>query len=390
MDVVTSKEIESHHYQNVFEAVRNLPGVTVNTNGNVQSSVSSNIYINGSSNVVVMVDGMRVNTYGNTLANQDIGTFGDMDSIDRIEILKGSSSTLYGADAQGGLINIITRKPEDGTMKTAIGTSFASYDGEKYNISNSGAENGFFWNIGAQKQIQGDFKDGWGRNIVNHLNAYAYNVKFGKDLGNNSDIVFQYRKYKANFISPDTGSLSDVRDKGKKDNDFISLQYRAKINDKIENKFSIFRNQTRQELNYNHQGKPSYTGYSNLHMKTTGISDQLTYVENDQTITTGIDWYRDEIPHYTGYTWWGTDQYPVGEGIEGKKVTTAAFYLQDKWDITDAWNVTGGLRYTHNSEFGSKISPSMVLGYKVSDTTNYYLSYKTFFVTPNEIGRAHV
>lgn len=109
-------------------------------------------------------------------------------------------------------------------------------------------------------------------------------------------------------------------------------------------------------------------------MKTTGISDQLTYKGNNQTIIGGFDWYKDEIPHYK-YSYGGGS--PAKESPEeGASVTTTAFYVQDKWDITDKWNVTPGIRITHNNQYGNNTSPSLSIGYKASENTNYYMNYK--------------
>ena len=68
---------------------------------------------------------------------------------------------------------------------------------------------------------------------------------------------------------------------------------------------------------------------------------------------------------------------------EGASVTTTAFYVQDKWDITDKWNVTPGIRITHNSQYGNNTSPSLSIGYKASESTNYYVNYKKFFRAPS-------
>lgn len=109
--VVTAKEIEQKHFDDVAQAVKNVPGVFINSHGaSGQSYNSDQIYINGSPNVVVLVDGMRRNINGNSLMNASIAELVAMDSVDHIEVLKGSASTLYGSDAQGGVINIITKK----------------------------------------------------------------------------------------------------------------------------------------------------------------------------------------------------------------------------------------------------------------------------------------
>lgn len=370
VSVVTAKEIEEKHYDDVSEAVKHVPGVTISSQGaSSQVGMSSQIYINGSKNVVVLVDGMRRNTNGNALATADIGDMVNMDSIDHIEVLKGSASTLYGSDAQGGVINIITKKAKNDGVRTTLRTSFGNESREKYSLHNEGREENVFWNVDAGKELQGKYKDGWGRRVINHLNAEHYNVKLGYDLGNDSDVVFNYEKYTSDYIRPNSGTNDTTRARGKKDNDSVSLQYKAKLNDRLTSQFSIYRNNTHINDNYT---ASALWDICDMKMRTTGISDQLTYTMDRQTITGGFDWYKDEIPYYKG-----------NPDVEGTSITNTAFYLQDKVDLTDRWNVTPGIRVDHHSEFGTHTSPSLSVGYKKNEKTNYYINYKSFFVAPS-------
>lgn len=367
VSVVTAEEIEEKHYDDVSEAIRHVPGVNIANHGaSSQVGMSNQIYINGSKNVVVLVDGMRRNTNGNSLSTADIGDMVNMDSIDHIEVLKGSASTLYGSDAQGGVINIITKRAKNDGVRTTLRTSFGNESREKYSLHNEGREENVFWNVDAGKELQGKYKDGWGRRVINHLNAEHYNVKLGYDLGNDSDVVFNYEKYTSDYIRPNYGTNDTARARGKKDNDSVSLQYKAKLNDRLTNQFSIYRNNTHINDNYT-------TSYlCDMKMRTTGISDQLTYTMDRQTITGGFDWYKDEIPYYKGTP-----------DVEGTSITNTAFYLQDKIDLTDRWNVTPGIRVDHHSEFGTHTSPSLSVGYKQNEKTNYYINYKSFFAAPS-------
>lgn len=370
VSVVTSKEIEEKHYDNVSEAVKHVPGVTIFSQGaSAQVGMSNQIYINGSKNVVILVDGMRRNTNGNSLSTADIGDMVNMDSIDHIEVLKGSASTLYGSDAQGGVINIITQKAKNDGVRTTLRTSFGNESREKYSLHNEGREENVFWNVDAGKELQGKYKDGWGRRVINHLNAEHYNVKLGYDLGNDSDVVFNYEKYTSDYIRPNYGTNDTARARGKKDNDSVSLQYKAKLNDRLTSQFSIYRNNTHINDNYT---ASALWDICDIKMRTTGISDQLTYTMDRQTITGGFDWYKDEIPYYKGTP-----------DVEGTSITNTAFYLQDKIDLTDRWNVTPGIRIDHHSEFGTHTSPSLSVGYKQNEKTNYYINYKSFFAAPS-------
>lgn len=361
--VVTAKEIEQKHFDDVAQAVKNVPGVFINSHGaSGQVGNSDQIYINGSPNVVVLVDGMRRNINGNSLMNASIAELVAMDSVDHIEVLKGSASTLYGSDAQGGVINIITKKAKEDGVKTTLRTSFGDNSKEKYTLYNAGKEGNVFWSVEAGKELQGNYKDGWGRKVINHLNAEHYNAKLGYDLGNDSSVVVNYEKYKADYTLPNNGSTDKTPAKGRKDNDAISLQYNAKLSDRLSNQFSIYRNTTSFDI-------PAQSWA--MKMKTTGISDQLTYTANKQTLTGGFDWYKDEVP------------YNMGSAPEGDSVHNIAFYLQDKIDLTDQWNITPGVRVDHHSAFGTHTSPSLSIGFKQNENTNYYFNYKTFFVAPN-------
>lgn len=361
--VVSAKEIKEKHFDDVAQAVKNVPGVFIASHGaSGQVGNSDQIYINGSPNVVVLVDGMRRNINGNSLMNASIAELVAMDSIDHIEVLKGSASTLYGSDAQSGVINIITKKAKEDGVSTTLRTSFGDNSKEKYTLYDAGKEGNVFWSIEAGKELQGNYEDGWSRNVINHLNAKHYNAKLGYDLGNDSSVVVNYEKYKADYTSPANGSIDKTPAKGRKDNDAISLQYNAKLSDRLSNQFSIYRNTTSFDI-------PAQ--YWAMKMKTTGISDQLTYTANKQTLTGGFDWYKDEVP------------YNMGSAPEGDSVHNIAFYLQDKIDLTDQWNITPGVRVDHHSAFGTHTSPSLSIGFKQNENTNYYFNYKTFFVAPN-------
>lgn len=365
--VVTSKEIEEKHFGDVAQAVKNVPGVFISSHGaSGQSYNSDQIYINGSSNVVVFVDGIRRNTNGNSLMNASIAELVAMDSVDHIEVLKGSSSTLYGSDAQGGVINIITKEAKEDGVKTTLRTSFGNNSKEKYTLYNAGKEGNVFWSVEAGKELGGTFKDGWGRKIINHLNAEHYNAKLGYDLGNDSDIVVNYEKYKTDYTKPSYGSNDKKAVAGKKNNDALNLQYTAKIRDNLTNLFSVYRNRTTFDIPSQPWG---------MDMKTTGVSDQLTYTINKQTLTGGFDWYKDEVPFYY-------DNTGISE-VQGTSIHNIAFYLQDKIALTNQWNITPGVRVDHHSTFGTHTSPSLSVGFKQSENTNYYVNYKTFFVAPN-------
>lgn len=378
ISVVTAKDIEEKHYDSVADAVKDVPGVTLQNYGIGDNYSTNSIYINGSPNVVILVDGVRRNTNGVVGSDSSLAalSMANMGSIERIEVIKGSAGTMYGADAQGGVINIITKKPKENKVETTLTTSFGNYAQRNFNLYNQGKQGNIFWTVEAGHEGAGDYKDGWGRKVVNHLSADRYNVKLGYDLGNDSDITFNYSKNDVDYTRPDAGSNDPRKDNGNRTTDYLSLKYNAKLSDSISNLLTLYRNKTDIDDNFDNIGN---SGHWVMNMKTTGVSDQLTYKEGKHNVVGGFDWRKDEVINNHTYAngWGGRD------GSTGKSIKETAFFVQDKYDFNDQWNLTAGVRFTDNSTYGSHTTPSVTIGYKANDKTNYYVSYRQFFVAPN-------
>ena len=113
--VITARELKERQITNVGDALRSVVGVDVTQTG-AQGGVT-NAYIRGanSSQTLVMIDGVPVN-------NPTVGgfDFADLttDDIERIEIVRGPMSSLYGSDANGGVINIVTKKGQGAPKAT--------------------------------------------------------------------------------------------------------------------------------------------------------------------------------------------------------------------------------------------------------------------------------
>ncbi len=105
--VVTGEDFQTYQYPTVDEALRAVPGVEIRRSGSLGKTSSITIRGANSKQVQVLVDGVRVKSP--TLGEVDLSDISP-DLIDRIEVIRGPQSTLYGADAIGGVINIITRK----------------------------------------------------------------------------------------------------------------------------------------------------------------------------------------------------------------------------------------------------------------------------------------
>jgi len=107
--VITAKDLEKTGKRTVGEILRNVPGVSVVQNSAFGGLTS--VYLRGSKpgHTLVLIDGVEVNDPMATDRSFDFAHL-TTDNIKRIEIVRGPQSTLYGSDAIGGVINIITKK----------------------------------------------------------------------------------------------------------------------------------------------------------------------------------------------------------------------------------------------------------------------------------------
>lgn len=120
ISVITQEELAKRPYTTLLDAVRDLEGVDIGETRDKTGQGSISMRGMGSDYTLILVDGKRQNNHGdiypNNFGGNQFGHVPPLDAIDRIEVIRGPASTLYGADALGGVINIITKKVTDKWM----------------------------------------------------------------------------------------------------------------------------------------------------------------------------------------------------------------------------------------------------------------------------------
>ena len=178
--VITREEIEKRHYTDLTEAIKRIPGVTFQNSGYRGGEYGYQFYnngvsINGDTRVIILVDGRRVDNAASTRVGSNtksgskstgvnLDQVTNMENVDKIEVIKGPGASVYGSDATGGVINIITRKGGDQNVGS-IDLSTGSWHKHKYAISYSGSagdDNSWHYFISANRDMSGDtgYKDG--------------------------------------------------------------------------------------------------------------------------------------------------------------------------------------------------------------------------------------
>lgn len=143
--VLTAQDMEQKRQRTVIEALSAVPGVQVVQSGGFGGNTG--IFIRGANaeHTLILVDGIEVNDPIATARQASIANM-TLDDVERIEILRGPQSVLYGSDALGGVINIITKKGA-GAPNGKVSVETGSYNTSTERASLSGEENGLHYSI---------------------------------------------------------------------------------------------------------------------------------------------------------------------------------------------------------------------------------------------------
>ncbi len=184
LTLITREDIERRKAQTVQEMLREVPGVDLQSSGGSPGSFTQ-VRIRGANDdqLVVLVDGARVN--GSFGGNFDFGLM-PTDNVERIEVLRGGASALYGSDAIGGVINIITRRGK-GKPHASLFWEGGSLETFKEGASASGVWKGNDFAITYSRLDSAGLRPGPYNH--SHERANHWSVLLGRDLGPEDDRI---------------------------------------------------------------------------------------------------------------------------------------------------------------------------------------------------------
>ena len=133
ISVITQEQLASRPYMTLLDAVRDLEGVDIGETRDKTGQGTISIRGMGSDYTLILVNGRRQNNHGdiypNNFGGNQFNHIPPLDAIERIEVIRGPASTLYGADAMGGVINIITKRSLDRwTGSATVARTFETHD----------------------------------------------------------------------------------------------------------------------------------------------------------------------------------------------------------------------------------------------------------------------
>lgn len=361
--VVTRAQIEAKKPRDLVEALRLAPGVSVAQSGTLGKN--SSIFLRGanSNQTLVLLDGVRANSPAD--GRFDFGLV-PVENIERIEIVRGPQSALYGSDALGGVINIITRRAKDGETQSGGRVEFGSQNTNKqvYNFRGNGltlsvsrnASKGFFDND--------DFKN----------NGLA--LRYDKALSDDSGLTFIFRGNSADGGTPGQRDFSFDPNARSRTRDFSTgVTWNNRSGQRRDR---VILGLTDHRLRFNdalNAGDPfsTFTDSTNRN-RVLDLDAQSSFDLGAHKVTVGGELRRENAVLDSNSTY-GVSQFSERTG-------TRALFVQDEYR-RGALTLVPGLRYENNSQFGGNLSGRLAAGLEINDRFRLKSSVGTGFKAPS-------
>ena len=351
--VINREEIESARFANTTELLESLPGIYIARRGS--STSLSSVYLRGteSNHTVILVDGVRLITKNDGTADL---SYLPIESIERVEVIRGSTSNLYGADAIGGVIQIFTTQyGNQSSITGSLGqdkySSFSLRNSRKvndklsYGFSLSKKDSDGF-NVTTNENLDQD-KDGF------HEQSGAMNFKFSHQ---NIETT-----YAGNFWIGEN-EYDNAFGVGNTDKEsFRTYQHALNLrisagNNVINGKVA---SQTNRSKNYI-ENDPTNDLYIDVDRLESGVTVETDF-ENGVMQTAGIE--------------------KVIETTKNDKRNTKSFFYSLEKNFKDQ-QINAGLRHDDSSQFGDETTYGLSYLYKINESTSVFTNYKTGISAP--------
>jgi vitamin B12 transporter len=381
VSVLDSATLQTLQTVQLTDALALTPGLTVNRSGDLGQLTTISIRGAETGQTLVLIDGVRINDPSGT---DDGAILGDVlvNNIDRVEVLRGPQSTLYGSDAIGGVVNILSRRGGDDPFALTASAEGGSFDTYHLNAAANGtagaveygAAANFIHSNGisaADKRNGNPETDGYGNfgataNTRIHLgdavslDLRGYYTSARTDFDDNSGFVppylatdsFAYNKNR--FLSGYAGLNFDLF--GGVLHNRIAVMATNSNRSFYNSIYDLIPDQKDTE-NKGGATRFEYQGTADL-----SPGDQIVFgAEEESTRFSSVGTFSSDRGHSSIYS----------------------FYGQYQKTLLETLTLTGGVRYDHHDQFGSHTSLKLAAAWQVFDGTVLHANYGDGFKAPS-------
>lgn len=393
--VITEKEIQTRQYNSAVEAISHQPGVILSQNG---PTGPSSLYLRGSSNTLLLINGVPVSDPMGTNHNFNYALLGQLLDVNRIEVLKGPQSALYGSSAMGGVVQIFTNDLNNPGTRFCI--MAGSYETVQVGATTTGAVGDLRYSL------SGLFYNTRGIDVTTDRPNKPQN-DYDKDRNKNRQLSGRF-----NYILNDNLDVDLDFTYNNRYDEFDNLYNVTPYNDYNKSKIftgrvglngSFFEDQWSSTLSYGvvNLDRDSYSGEDVYRFDPNpnwdkNDPDSPEYVSvkigerptdsrfrgKAQTVN-----FDNELSFYKDFSTRFGVGYHHDKGSDNSRLdhsqNTKSIYVEQSLDFADKFFNTVGIRYDKNSIFGNKTTYRLTSRYNINEMLAVKGSFGTGFTAPN-------
>jgi vitamin B12 transporter len=379
--VVDRAQIEARGERTIADAVADVPGVELYRYG--AFGALANVYIRGASptSVLILLDGVPLTPGSNE--QLDLGSYSTA-GVRRIEIVEGSGSTLYGSNAVGGVINIITEIPRGTYLEASSGT-LADRD-LRVDVGNGSVGASFERHIAANDfsypaiPVPGGTPIPAGSRINADAEQSAGRIAYDANAGPNLSLRLRLGTDELQLGVPGALTLGVdpyARQNVSRDDAHLDLTHTGALGATTLTLFGFHQN-----LDYVDPSQftenPTLDGRSQVSLK-----DVVS--AGPSTLTYGLDFAR-ESAVLANIAQYGANFKVTGYSTTGQTQSESALYVQEQYTL-DGIQLNGGIRGENDAPLGSAATPSIGLGLPLATATRLVVNAGTAFRVPTIVDR---
>ncbi|MFP9097857.1 TonB-dependent receptor [Flavobacterium sp. RHBU_24] len=381
VEIITSKLFKKNPTASLFEAVGMINGVMPQLNCNVCNT--GDIHINGMEGpyTMILIDGMPIVSALSTV----YGLSGIPNSIvERIEVVKGPASSLYGSEAMGGIINVITKSPDKAPLVSAdyFLTSWGEISTDAAVKMKTGKAtsllgiNYFNYNVKADKNHD-NFTDLTQQNRISIFNKWSFNRNDNRVASLAARYVYEDRwggemQWEKKFRGSDSIYGESIYTRRAE----VIGMYQLPVSERIFTQFS-----------YNWHDQNSYYG-TTPYMATQQVAFLQAYW--DKQFGASHTFLLGGAMRYTHYD----DNTPAtasADGLDNSAQNTPlpGLFIQDEWTLDEKNKLLGGYRFDYDKSHGGVHSPRVAYKFSPNHTNTFRASFGSGFRVVNLFTEDH-
>ncbi len=369
LSVITKEALEKKNHKDIESMTKDIPSLFGATLG---AANRRGISIRGFSPrfTKILVNGMPVpgdNAYkGLRSVGGSYSFIPPASAISRIEVIRGPMSSLYGSDALGGVINIITDE---------FSNEFGANLGSSYKFARNKNISGELYNsLYLHSGLIDDVLSVsvYGKNLNKSEDKISYGIREQKDRNfgtklffkpnENNDLILElarsdvkYKRTKGKTLSTGTNSVASERIEG----DMINLSHEARLDNILLQSY----------LSY---GKIKETAQQNLTLKTLNFDTKGSYFTDNNAFTLGLNAKKEKL-----------DEKATTADAANVKRYDVSLYGEDDYHLTKDFILSTGIRYNYDEHYGSHVSPRIYGIYSLNDFFALKGGVSTGYATPD-------